>query len=386
MRKWLLVILPLFFWLQSSLRGQDMVGCLQLLEDAKEAYAAGMVELVPELLNPCIESGLSGAPKIEAYKLVINAYLFDYLPDQADALMDKFLDENPSYKADPTDPAEFTLLLEAHQKKRAEEAAALAELERARLQAEIAEQKRIAEEERLQGKQKKRVTSNTESPRMGFVLGFNSTFAAITEPFSTGDPLQDNGDFSAASGLLLGGVADFPLGRTVEFSFELLWNRTRLHYTASPNTFTSYALHEAQSRLQLPLSLAVYLNPYGQTRVYFRFGFMTDYLMSASASAIRSYTETGSSFLRDVELEKFKITDARSRMNLYGLLGLGVRIPLQNSFLFMEARYNAGLFLANREENRYDNGDLIWMIYHVDSNFRINQLDLNVGMSWNLNK
>ena len=132
MYKRILLILPLFFGLQTSLFAQDMVKCNQLLEDAREAYAAGMVELVPELLLPCMESGLTGTPKIEAYKLVINAYLFDYLPDEADKLMSDFLDENPNYEGQASDPAEFKLLLNAHKERRAEEAATLVAAARAR--------------------------------------------------------------------------------------------------------------------------------------------------------------------------------------------------------------------------------------------------------------
>ena len=114
MRKWILIFIPLFLWFQSS-AAQDVVGCTQLLEDAKEAYSAGMVELVPELLLPCLESGgFTGTPKQEAYKLVINAYLFDYLPEEADSLMNDFVEDFPDYRARENDPAEFALLLETH--------------------------------------------------------------------------------------------------------------------------------------------------------------------------------------------------------------------------------------------------------------------------------
>ena len=153
---------------------------------------------------------------------------------------------------------------------------------------------------------------------------------------------------------------------------------------AAPFSFSSYEYHENQNRLQLPLSLALFLNPNGQTRVYLRGGVVTDYLMSASAYGTRSYSDPGT-FQRDVELERTKVTSARSRINLYGLLGLGVSIPLKKSFVFVETRYVAGIFLANNEENRYDSQDMLWLLYHVDSNFRINQLNLNVGISWNLN-
>ena len=114
MHKWILIFFPLFLWVQST-AAQDVVGCTQLLEDAKEAYSAGMVELVPELLLHCLESGgLTGIPKQKGYKLVINAYLFDYLPEEADSLMDDFVDDFPDYRSGDTDPAEFALLLETH--------------------------------------------------------------------------------------------------------------------------------------------------------------------------------------------------------------------------------------------------------------------------------
>jgi hypothetical protein len=111
---------------------------------------------------------------------------------------------------------------------------------------------------------------------------------------------------------------------------------------------------------------------------------VTDYLTSASAYGTRTYSGTGT-YLRDVELEKNEITDSRSRMNLHGLLGAGIIIPLNKSFLFVEAAYTAGLFQANKGDMRYNNEDLVWMLYHVDSDFRINQMILNFGMTWNLN-
>jgi len=130
--------------------------------------------------------------------------------------------------------------------------------------------------------------------------------------------------------------------------------------------------------------MALYLNPGAETRAYFRLGVVTDYMISASAYGTRTYDGTGT-YIRDVELEKLAITDTRSRMNMHGLLGAGVIIPLQRSFFFVELNYTAGLFQANLEEKRYNSQDIVWLLYHVDSNFRINQLGLNFGLSWNLN-
>ena len=87
----ILIFLVLCLGIQ-SLTAQDLVDCTYLLEDAREAYDAGMVELVPELLLECIQSnGLSGEAKKEAYRLVISSYLFDYMSAEADSLMDDFV-------------------------------------------------------------------------------------------------------------------------------------------------------------------------------------------------------------------------------------------------------------------------------------------------------
>ena len=39
-----------------KLAAQDLVNCNLMLADAKEAYTAGMVELVPDLLMECIQN------------------------------------------------------------------------------------------------------------------------------------------------------------------------------------------------------------------------------------------------------------------------------------------------------------------------------------------
>jgi len=382
MRKWILIVIPLLVWSHSTM-AQDMVGCTQLLEDAKEAYAAGMVELVPELLLPCIETGLSGAPKMEAYKLVVNAYLFDYMPELADSLMSDFLDEFPEYQSVSGDPGEFTLLLQTHRQRRADQLADIAEQERIRQQEELAEKERAGAKPEKQ-KEPRSVRGET-STSLGFFLGVSGSFPQVIERYSTGNPAQDEGSFGMGGpGFQLGGSVNLPLGRSVEAGIEIMYNRTRFNYIASPYSFASYEYDEIEERIWLPVSMAFILNPENRTSVFLRFGVVAEYLLSASASATRTYVESGTTYLRDVVVEKTKITDSRARMNLHGLAGLGIKIPLEHAFIFVETRFTSSLFQVNREEDRYDNEVFIWQIYHVDSDFRIHQLSLSAGIAWNL--
>ncbi|MEN8202008.1 MAG: outer membrane beta-barrel protein [Bacteroidota bacterium] len=372
MRKWIIIFVPLIFLYLFS-EAQENVGCNQLLEDAREAYSAGMVEIVPDLLLSCLEpGGLTGTSRQEAYKLVINAYLFDYLPEEADSLMDDFVSEFPQYKPAESDPAEFTLLFEAH------------------LQA-LAETGVVAEEENLTDtggdekpervKKAKRTTPYAYENSMGFILGMTGTFPQISERYSVGDPAVGEGSFGIMPGLQGGINLNLILNRSMEASFALVYNQTRFSYSDAPFSFTSYEYKESQSHLQVPASLLFRLNPESKgANIYLRMGIVGDYLLSASGSGTRSYVQS----LSDVVVDKTGITESRAKLNLLGMAGLGIRIPFEKSFMFFEARFTSGLFKCNNDENRYLNEDILWLLYHVDSDFRIHQLSLSTGIAWNL--
>ncbi len=385
MRKWILVFathLLLFPYVFS----QDQVGCNQLLEDAKEAYAAGMVELVPELLNACIESGLLGQAKQEAYVLVITAYLFDYLPDEADVLMGKLLDEFPNYQSKPSDPVEFTMLLQKHKDERMARQAELQRQAVLEAKARQEEQARLEEERKQQKKAKKqkaRSAGDTSTPAAGFILGTNLSMPQLIEPYSVTDPLTAGGKFGQATpGYHIGAAFSFPISSSVETSVEIQYQRVRFNYAATPFSFTSYIYDEVQNRFALPVSFLFYLNPQGKNKFYFRLGVVADYLLSASASAIRSYTNGA---IPDVILDKTDIKSSRPGMNLYALAGAGMKFPLQSGFFFAETRFQYGIFDANKASQRYNNQDMTWLIYHVDSDFKLHQLSISAGMVFYLN-
>ncbi len=375
MRKWILISIPLLLGYQ-SLVAQDMVGCTHLLEDAKEAYAAGMVELVPELLLPCLESGgLTGTLKQEAYKLVVNAYLFDYLPEEADSLMDDFVNDFPDYRAGDGDPAEFALLLDSHLRARGIDPTKVVVTE------EVVKEDPGGDGTRTGDTRAKLRAPFVYENSIGFIIGINGTFPQMVERYSIGDPALDEGSFGFAPGYQFGATLNLLLSRSIETSFGLQYNRTRFSYTASPLPFSTYEYDETQDHLQLPASMIIKLNPESSgASIYMRVGIVADYLLGASGAATRSYAES----LKDVVVEKTTIKDSRARMNLHGLAGLGIRIPLENAFMFFETRFTSGLFLVNREENRYDNQDLTWLIYHVDSDFRSHQVSFSAGIAWNL--
>ena len=359
-----------------TLTAQDLVDCTYLLEDAREAYDAGMVELVPELLLECIESeGLTGESRKEAYKLVINSYLFDYLPGEADSLMDGFVGEFPEYRAENSDPQEFVFLLDAHLR-------ALG-INPDQLSGDTII---VAAGDTTSGLlNRRRITKGAGEfgNSLGIMVGSALSLPQTVERYSVGNPATDESHFGLLPGVMVGADANLILNRRLEASFGLLYSLTRFSYSATPLTFTTYRYVEAQHQLLLPLSMVYKFNPDDRRMCYYlRGGVVPGYLFHASGRGTRSYEAS----LDDLVVEKTDITESRRPFNLNILVGAGFRIPLNNAFFYLETRVTSGILLANREENRYTNNDLSWLLYHVDSDFRVHQLSICAGICWDLTK
>jgi hypothetical protein len=379
---------------------QNEVGCESLLQDAREAYDGGMVELVPDLLGECLESGLSGQSLQDAYKLVINAYLFDYLPEDATAKMQDFIMKFPEYVPSGSDTREFAQLhasvkeeLDAAAAEAATAAALKAEADRqAERQRELDRQEEIrrqqleAQKEREPEKRRTRVKPEVDTHHsLGVTAGSVLLFPGLAEKYSMTDPASDQGEFSmAVPGISAGMVFNLNLSSHLNLGIGLGYDRIHMIFNGKPFPFTSYQYDEYQHRMHLPVSLGVDLNPGSSAVVYFKFGVMADLLLGASASAVRNYDDSGDAFYRPVEVPLTTMTDARSRLNVYGLGGLGFKYKYSSGFFFAEAAYNYGFLMSNRGEKRYDYPDLNWQIYHVDSDFKIHYLIITVGLAWKL--
>ena len=367
-------VLVLLCFGAQTMAAQDQVDCTYLLEDAKEAYNAGMVELVPELLLECIQTnGLSGEAKKEAYKLVINSYLFDYMSEEADSLMDDFVSEFPNYRSVTSDPVEFSSMLDAH------------------LIALGIDPTEIPADSTVVGRKNffqrfKEREINKGAGEYGNTLGFNVgiplTLPLTLEGYSVGDPAQDESHFGMLPGIMLGAEANLILSQKLEASFGLIYDLSRFSYSASPVSQTSYRYVEAQHQALVPITLMYKINPENRKVCYYlRGGIIPSYLFSATGKGTRT---SGSE--DELSVDPVKITSSRVKMNLDGILGGGFRIPLSNAFIYTEIRLSTRLIKANQEDMRYQDNDITWLLYHVDSDFRVNKISICGGICWDLTK
>lgn len=369
-----LILLILCLGLQ-SISAQDLVDCTNFFEDAKEAYAAGMVEVVPELLMECLQTnGLTGEARQEAYKLVINSFLFDYMSAEADSIMDDFIRDFPDYRATILDPQEFVVLLNAHL------IAQGIDPDEVPADTTVIESKNF-----IQRFREREITKGAGEygNTLGFNVGIPLTLPVTLEGYSVGDPATDDSHFGPLPGIMLGGEANLILRTKLEASIGLIYDLSRFTYSATPLSQISYRYVESQHQILLPLSVMYKFNPENRKICYYlRGGIVPSYLFHATGKGSR--TSGGSQ--DDLIVDPTRITASRVNLNLAGMLGGGFRIPLSNAFIFTEVRLTSGLVKTNQDDMRYQNNDLSWLLYHVDSDFRINKLSICAGISWDITR
>ena len=105
-------------------------------------------------------------------------------------------------------------------------------------------------------------------------------------------------------------------------------------------------------------------------------------MIHASGKGTRTYGDSQ----EEITVENTDITESRAQFNLNALFGGGVRIPLNKAFIFAEARLSSSFFQSNQQDSRYVDNDLTWVLYHVDSDFRVHQLTICGGICWDLTK
>jgi len=308
--------------------------CSLNLIEAREQYNLGMIEDVPPLLLDCIERGFNENDRIEAYKLLINSYIFGGYPDLADQYMMDFLNDYPNYEVEPDDPFEFISLFQQF--------------------------------------------DNKVRFSLGGVLGTNFTFIGVQEPFGVHNLNQEAGNYKISPGFSIGGQWNYYLLPRVEISVEPVISFTGYKYELEPYSFTSVNYTEKLSRFDIPLSVVYTLND-EEFAPYIRAGLRPSFLLSVKSELERSYTGGASSY-SPITGDKEDVKDKRTSMLFSSFVGAGVRYNLSGSYFFADIRYYIGHTNAiSSESHSAVDSDDTWLFYYMQDDFKSNELAITVG-------
>ena len=330
----------LFF--NGSLKAQD---CTETLTQARNSFNDGNIEVIPAMLEPCIKSGFSKEEKVQAYKLLIQAYLFEDNIVEAEKTLLKLKKANPVYEIDyENDVAEFISLFKEYQ--------------------------------------------TTAFLAFGPVFGLNSPIFQIIEPFSTSSLTEDKykPTYTRTGTNIHGGLRIiYQPYQNIEIMFEPMYMSSSYQYLSTWEDWfgneVTIDFTESMSFLHFPVSVA-YNYP---VRDFIPYGF------AGFDIAMMLKTEiTTPIFTHDTEFEGSKIDlgEYRNTLSKNLVVGLGVKykfLPL--IYVFVEARDHIALDHMVVTTNRYSfDNERTGAYRNIDDDFKMYNFMINAGFVYSFYK
>ncbi|UCH13251.1 MAG: PorT family protein, partial [Bacteroidales bacterium] len=309
--------------------------CLSTFQDARRLFDQGRIGEIPEMLAPCIESGFTRTQKIEAYKLIILAYLFDDDQYAAEKNMLEFLRKYPEYEIMPTDPVEFVYLFESY-----------------KTQAILS---------------------------MGITFGPNLANPRIIEPYNAGDVTHNSS--SNKSGL--GFQAGFNISRyisdklfmniginytTNQYSFE------DDYYNADEMQFTEITFKEKITIIDIPVTIAYEISS-RSIDYYLCTGISVGRINKVTGKPSRTYDVNSPPITgADISMNDFRVSNT-----FFSIIGAGFKYKVPRGYLMCDIRFNIGLNNIINVENRFESSELWSKYFYVDDDYSINYFTLTFG-------
>lgn len=329
---------------QVNVFGQN--DCANSLRNAERFYESGLLEEVAPLLQPCLPS-FNKTQKQQAYRLLILSYLYEDKQAKADSLMFKLLQLNPEYTtSQQLDPPEFIELHKSYK--------------------------------------------TLPSFSIGAYAGTNFSSVNVINSFGVHNTENSEEKYiSDGFGLQLGGYISKYLFSRVQINGGLricnnkftYINKNFLGYSENDG-FTSLKLDETDTKIEFPILFEYsFLSKNFQPKLIL--GGTGGYLLQSQADLERYYTDN----IHQTETSSsINILKHRERLQLNITAGFGASYKIKSGNLNFNVLYNKGLENAVVPKERYDAGELIYVYYYVDDDFKLNNLMINFGYSYSFYK
>ncbi len=315
--------------------------CLNTLREAKELYEQGLIDEIPDLLNECMISGFTRTQRIEAYKLIILAYLFDDDQFAAEKMMDDFLKKFPEYEIMPNDPVEFVYLLESYK------------------------------------------TSSFYSLNLTFGPTFSNR--RIIEHYSAMNISQTEASDRIGTGFQIGFGVSRNLWKNINGNIGVIYSinnyssteRTNTLYPSQESSFADLSAEERITLITIPVSFT-YSFGRGNLNYFGRLGGSAGFLNNASITLSRSQPEI------ETISETFEdITDKRNNLYFAAVIGAGLEYKIPRGFLVLDIRYQLGInnMLVG---DRYSIPRFASRYFYVDDDFILDYVSISFGYHFSI--
>lgn len=341
--------LLLFFILLSAihsinLEAQETTSCAVKLKNAQTSFVMGQTAEIPALLNGCLRSGgFKKEEELAAYKLLIQTFLLNDMPEQADSAMLSFLKSNPEYKTSSTDHSSFVYLYN---------------------------------------------TFNVKPVLMvSFRLGTSLPFLTFIEEHPVSGETSNSKYSSDAANLFFSFEAKYRFTQRFEAGIGLGYSQLKFSNKVITfngvddilNKVADISYHEYQQRIEIPVFGTYDLTGSSKFIPYLRAGLGLSFNISAKADAVTTFVTGSKQSPRTGETLNRR--DSRAAVNVFAQAGIGIKYKISHGYIFAEAGTNIGITQENRPGG--DTVDQLQCFYFwSDPGFRLNSVTINAGITF----
>lgn len=313
--------------------------CLNKLKKAQELFESGLIEEIPFMLDSCLKDGFNKEQTIQAYRLLIQVFLFDYNQEKAEKAMHNLLSEFPEYEIQSNDPVEFVNLYKQFQTR----------------------------------------------PRYSISInsGLNISDVSVTEQYSTGNINKLKPAYKS-DGIKAGARLSFE-----KYIASKMWITLGIGYT-----FAGYQVEEKMNFnrellsfseemqfLQMPLYLNYSFGNSKKFAPYIFAGGKFSYLLKSHGEINRRSLDA-SSTSTDLSGVAQDITSTRMRENYSVMGGIGFRYKISSGYLRVNLFYSKGMSDYIKKGARFNNSENLFYYNFIDDKIRLNYYSLSVGYSY----
>jgi len=341
-RRFILFLMVLLCFLPLIGNSQDVGSCAEKLKSAQSLFDRGQVEQVPSMLFDCMKSGFNREESLSAYKLLIQAYIFEEKPELADSTMLAFLKKNPEYQISPTDHSSFVNLFNKFIVK--------------------------------------------PVVQVSLHIGTNVPYLTSINTFTvSGMPdMPGSSKYSVkAINLFVSLEARFELTKKIELSFEPGFSQLAFSNVKTINNLDNITIYksnttETQQRIELPVSVTYNFKKFGKFTPYGRFGFGPALLLSSTDKVSALPTDINNLIPHTGPDQSRKAS--RISTDLFTQIGGGLKFKTKGGYFLAELRTNLGFLnqtIKGKDLSTED--ELNQFFYNMDDDFHLNAVNFTLG-------
>lgn len=313
---------------------QEQQTCAEKLQTAQALFERGQVEQVAPLITPCLQSGFNREELLQAYKLILQTYLYNNKAEAADSAMLTFLKRYPEYRVSPADHSSFVSHFNNY------------------------ESKVIIQ---LSGK-----------------IGINLPYVFLKSEKSLFSPSGQQESSSRLTNFFGGIEAKYKLTYRIELNAGVAYSQFSFKRNETI-VFAETEIIETQRRIEIPLSLTYDIFHFGRMTPYARLGVGQTISFSSSGQGSLRPSDDGNFYDRQGENMDLK----RRFTEPFLQAGGGVKFKINKGYIFGEVSSNIGM-LKQSTFGGYTGSDDDYHWYYMlpENNLRVNTLIFNAGYTY----